>query len=40
MRKSAVNTIMTAVALCDLGTMISYLIYILHFVIQRTPHSW
>ncbi|KAI3422396.1 hypothetical protein GPALN_012914 [Globodera pallida] len=39
MRVSAVNVIMTAVALCDLGTMGSYLIYIVHFVFQNTPNS-
>ncbi|KAI1719862.1 serpentine type 7TM GPCR chemoreceptor srw domain-containing protein [Ditylenchus destructor] len=39
MRNSAVNCIMTAVALCDMGTMASYFVYILHFVIQKTPQS-
>ncbi|CAD5223675.1 unnamed protein product [Bursaphelenchus okinawaensis] len=34
MRGSAVNSIMTAVALCDMGTMASYLIYICHFVLK------
>ncbi|PAV76431.1 hypothetical protein WR25_11603 isoform B [Diploscapter pachys] len=36
MRNSAVNSILTAVAVCDIGTMGSYLIYIMHFVIQRS----
>ncbi|CCD65612.1 G-protein coupled receptors family 1 profile domain-containing protein [Caenorhabditis elegans] len=47
MRNSAVNCILTAVAVCDIGTMASYLIYIIHFVLRRnnscTPtftHSW
>ncbi|KAL3082865.1 hypothetical protein niasHS_010667 [Heterodera schachtii] len=39
MRVSAVNFIMTAVALCDLGTMGSYLVYIIHFVFQNTSNS-
>uniref|UniRef100_A0A0K0EF97 G_PROTEIN_RECEP_F1_2 domain-containing protein n=1 Tax=Strongyloides stercoralis TaxID=6248 RepID=A0A0K0EF97_STRER len=33
LRKSAVNCIMTAVAFCDMGTMLTYLIYNLHFVL-------
>ena len=55
MRNSAVNSILTAVAVCDigkdikvtqiitnslLGTMGSYLIYIMHFVIQRSRDPW
>lgn len=47
MRNSAVNCILTAVAVCDIGTMASYLVYIIHFVLRRnnscTPtftHSW
>nr|CAD2198153.1 unnamed protein product [Meloidogyne enterolobii] len=46
MRQSAVNSIMTAVALCDLGTMGSYLIYIWHFVLggnlcsNTQTHIW
>ncbi|KAI6213298.1 hypothetical protein M3Y94_00134200 [Aphelenchoides besseyi] len=34
MRGSAVNAIMTCVAICDMGTMASYLVYILHFVLR------
>ncbi|CAK5022627.1 unnamed protein product [Meloidogyne enterolobii] len=40
MRQSAVNSIMTAVALCDLGTMGSYLIYIWHFVLGGNLCKW
>lgn len=40
MRNSAVNSIMTAVAFCDMGTMGSYLIYIWNFVIRRYPNTW
>ncbi|KAI6190173.1 G-PROTEIN-RECEP-F1-2 domain-containing protein [Aphelenchoides bicaudatus] len=34
MKTSAVNVVMVAIALADIGTMLSYLIYILHFVIN------
>uniref|UniRef100_A0A914CMR3 G-protein coupled receptors family 1 profile domain-containing protein n=1 Tax=Acrobeloides nanus TaxID=290746 RepID=A0A914CMR3_9BILA len=39
MRNSAVNSIMTAVAFCDMGTMGSYLIYIWNFVIKKYPNT-
>ena len=39
MRNSAVNCILTAVAVCDIGTMASYLIYIVHFVLRRR-NTW
>ncbi|VDL77040.1 unnamed protein product [Nippostrongylus brasiliensis] len=47
MRNSAVNCVLTAVALCDIGTMVTYLVYILHFVFMRQStcsptftHGW
>ncbi|KAK5976483.1 7 transmembrane receptor [Trichostrongylus colubriformis] len=47
MRNSAVNCVLTAVAICDIGTMATYLIYISHFVILRQTtcgptftHGW
>ncbi|CAI5452305.1 unnamed protein product [Caenorhabditis angaria] len=47
MRNSAVNCILTAVAVCDIGTMGSYFVYIVHFVLQRDrkcaptfTHAW
>uniref|UniRef100_A0A0N5BDH2 G_PROTEIN_RECEP_F1_2 domain-containing protein n=1 Tax=Strongyloides papillosus TaxID=174720 RepID=A0A0N5BDH2_STREA len=33
LRKSAVNCIMTVVAFCDMGTMFTYLVYNLHYVL-------
>ncbi|VDN54489.1 unnamed protein product [Dracunculus medinensis] len=39
MRCSAVNCVLTAVAICDMGTMASYLIYICHFVLVKNPCS-
>ncbi|CAJ0582643.1 unnamed protein product, partial [Mesorhabditis spiculigera] len=35
MRNSAVNCLLTAVAVCDLGTMCTYLIYLCHFVVFK-----
>lgn len=41
MRGSAVNCIMTAVALCDMGTMASYFVYICHFVLRgKSENNW
>ncbi|XGW01338.1 hypothetical protein V3C99_013916 [Haemonchus contortus] len=47
MRNSAVNCVLTAVAICDIGTMATYLIYISHFVVLRQStcsptftHGW
>ncbi|KAE9554335.1 hypothetical protein FO519_002445 [Halicephalobus sp. NKZ332] len=39
MRVTAVNSLMTTVAICDMGTMASYLIYIYHFVLMKSSHS-
>jgi high-affinity Fe2+/Pb2+ permease len=35
MRNSAVNIVMCFIALADIGTMASYLIYLLHFVLNN-----
>lgn len=41
MRNSAVNVVMVCIALADIGTMLSYLIYILHFVINgQISNGW
>uniref|UniRef100_A0A914XM35 G-protein coupled receptors family 1 profile domain-containing protein n=1 Tax=Plectus sambesii TaxID=2011161 RepID=A0A914XM35_9BILA len=39
MRSSAVNCILTAVAICDMGTMGSYFVYIVHFVLRKNGES-
>ncbi|VDM28688.1 unnamed protein product [Toxocara canis] len=39
MRCSAVNCVLTAVAICDMGTMASYLVYICHFVLRKSS-AW
>jgi hypothetical protein len=37
MRKTAVNSILTAIAICDTGLMIDYVIYIYHYIFGVRP---
>uniref|UniRef100_A0AC34RSI7 G-protein coupled receptors family 1 profile domain-containing protein n=1 Tax=Panagrolaimus sp. JU765 TaxID=591449 RepID=A0AC34RSI7_9BILA len=39
MRITAVNSLMTAVAICDMGTMASYLVYIYNFVLMKPSNN-
>uniref|UniRef100_A0A7E4UWH7 G_PROTEIN_RECEP_F1_2 domain-containing protein n=1 Tax=Panagrellus redivivus TaxID=6233 RepID=A0A7E4UWH7_PANRE len=39
MRVTAVNCLMTAVAICDMGTMASYLLYIYNFVLRKSRND-